>query len=54
MKKYAYYKVILLHIDTYETTIQDERHYPTMIEAKTFANSVKRDNVVPVIVGVQL
>ena len=32
-----FYKVIVLHVNMFETTILDERHFPTRPEAETFA-----------------
>ncbi len=37
----TYYKVIVLRIDTFESEIVDERHFPDVTEAMRFCDSVK-------------
>ena len=37
----TYYKVIVLRIDTFESEIVDERHFPDVTEAMRFCDGVK-------------
>ena len=37
----SYYKVIVIRIDTFESEIVDERHFPDVTEAMRFCDSVK-------------
>lgn len=46
----TYYKVIVLQIDTFESSVADERHFGTIEEATRFSESATNDNHVGVIV----
>ena len=45
----TYYKVIMIQIDHFESTITDERHFPTRGEAEQFASDRKKSDIVPLI-----
>lgn len=46
-----FFKVILLSIGLLDSTIVDERHFTSRLEAETFANQHKQADVVAVIVS---
>ena len=37
MKKSFFYKVVRLMVDPIETTVADERHFPDVVSARTYA-----------------
>ena len=37
----TYYKVIVIKIDTFESEIVDERHFPDLTEAMRFCEGIK-------------
>ena len=45
----TYYKVIMIQIDHFESTITDEQHFPTRGEAEQFASDRKKPDIVPLI-----
>lgn len=44
-----FYKVVVVKIDVFESTIIDERHFRTSIEANTFADTMKEAGYVTII-----
>ncbi len=48
----TFYKVIVLNIDIFETTIADERHFPDLQSAEAFAESQRIDGYVCVVVQI--
>ena len=37
-----FYKVIILQVDVFETTIIDERHFPDRLAARSYANQYRQ------------
>lgn len=46
----TFYKVVILNIDIYESTVADERHFGSKEEAEHYANTHKSEGQVTVIV----
>lgn len=46
----SYYKVITLQIGVFASSIVDEKHFGSLIEAESFRNSNKTDSQVCVII----
>lgn len=46
----AFYKVVVLAIDLFETTIADERHFDTLENARAFADNKKNNGFTCVVV----
>ena len=48
----AFYKVIVLKVDIFESNIVDERHFPTNNEANLYAENMREVGYLPVIVSI--
>lgn len=45
----SFYKVVVLKIDVFESTIVDERHFSSSPEALVYADSMKKAGYIPVV-----